>query len=343
MATVEIRMFRRLSICHNGQPVAGLEAGKLQELLCYLLIHRAQPQPREVLASMLWGDYSTAQSKKHLRQALWQLQAGLDLSAADPCNGHLLLVDADWVQINPHIDLWLDVAAFEQACALSAGRPGRLLDDETACRLRDAVQLYQGDLLEGWYQDWCLFERERLQNLFLALLDRLVDYCEASQRYELGRAYASRSLRYDPARERTHRQLMRLAYLAGDRTAALRQYEQCAAALLQHLGVMPAARTVRLYEQICADHFSPAALDARVDGLKGAAHHPAMAELLGELQRLRAELAAMEHRVQASMRLVEQALGDKSDSAAPPRSTMIDSLRVIGNTRHLIDGAVDAE
>jgi len=28
------------------------------------------------------------------------------------------------------------------------------------------VDLYQGDLLEGWYQDWLLCERERLQNMF---------------------------------------------------------------------------------------------------------------------------------------------------------------------------------
>jgi two-component SAPR family response regulator len=89
------------------------------------------------------------------------------------------------------------------------------------------VALYHGDLLEDWFQDWCLYERERLQNIYLAALDKLMDYCEASRDYDAGLAYGTRILRHDLARERTHRRLMRLYYLAGDRTSALRQYDRC--------------------------------------------------------------------------------------------------------------------
>jgi hypothetical protein len=39
------------------------------------------------------------------------------------------------------------------------------LNEAQAQLLKDAVNLYCGDLLEGWYQDWCLFERERLQSI----------------------------------------------------------------------------------------------------------------------------------------------------------------------------------
>jgi hypothetical protein len=43
---------------------------------------------------------------------------------------------------------------------------------------------------------------------------------------------------------------MRLYNTAGDRTAALRQYEICAAALEKEFGVQPTERTVTLLEQI---------------------------------------------------------------------------------------------
>jgi DNA-binding SARP family transcriptional activator len=119
--------------------------------------------------------------------------------------------------------------------------------------LQNAVDLYRGDLLEGWYQDWCLFERQRLLNMYLAMLDKLMGYCEAHQEYESGILYGMRILRYDQAQERTHRRLMRLHYLTGDRTAALRQYESCVAALKEDFGVGPARRTVALYEQIRSD------------------------------------------------------------------------------------------
>ena len=36
------------------------------------------------------------------------------------------------------------------------------MDEDRARSLEDAVSLYQGDLLEGCYEDWCIYERERL-------------------------------------------------------------------------------------------------------------------------------------------------------------------------------------
>src|SRR5438128_1039451 len=57
--------------------------------------------------------------------------------------------------------------------------------------------LYRGDLLEGWYSDWCLYERERLQHMYLAMLDKLMEYSESHQEYETGQTYGMRALRYD--------------------------------------------------------------------------------------------------------------------------------------------------
>ncbi|MEZ4733107.1 MAG: bacterial transcriptional activator domain-containing protein [Caldilineaceae bacterium] len=155
--------------------------------------------------------------------------------------------------INTRAAYWLDLAMFEQAFAAVEDQHGWDLCEEQAEWIRQAVQLYQGDLLEGWYQDWCILERDRLQNIYLAMLDKLVGYSEAHQAYEAGLAYGAEILRYDRAREQTHRQLMWLYYLAGNRTAALHQYESCVAALQEELGVAPATSTTNLYHQLSAD------------------------------------------------------------------------------------------
>src|SRR6185295_15496561 len=115
------------------------------------------------------------------------------------------LVDADWIQIDPAADVWVDVAQVEEAFNQAHGVPGQQLDDDHAEALRKAVCLYHGDLLEGWPQDWCLFERERLQNVYLMMLDKLMAYCEARQQYDEGIVYGATILRLDRARERTHR------------------------------------------------------------------------------------------------------------------------------------------
>jgi DNA-binding SARP family transcriptional activator len=61
---------------------------------------------------------------------------------------------------------------------------------------------------------------------------------------------------------------MRLHYLAGDRTTALRQYKRCVATLEEDLGVEPSMSTRILYEQICNDR-----LDGRPP-MSGSGEHP---------------------------------------------------------------------
>lgn len=230
MSILTVCLFGKFGVRRGEQVPVDLGARKVQELFAYLLLHRKRHHSREVLAGFLWGDSTTARSKKYLRNALWQLQSALD-SRTGAENGSVLLVDAEWVRLNPEANLWLDVAEFEQAFALVQRVPSQELSAQSVGTVQGAIQLYRGDLLEGWYQDWCLYERERLQNMYLAMLGRLMDFCEGQGEYEDGLNYGVRILRYDQARERTHRQLMRLYYLAGDRTAALRQYDRCVEAL----------------------------------------------------------------------------------------------------------------
>jgi DNA-binding SARP family transcriptional activator len=297
MATVNVRLFGRLSIQVDQRPVEGLEAGKAQELLCYLLLYRDRPHRREGLASLLWGDSSGAQARKYLRQALWQLQSALDSrDEADPAR--LLVVESDWVRVNPVADLWADATLFDLAIEAVGGVPGRALDEESARTLAAAADLYAGDLLEGWYQDWCLFERERLQARYLGLLDKLIAHCLAGGRYEAGVGYATRALRHDRARERTHRQLMRLHDLAGDRTAALRQYRACAAVLDQELGVRPSRRTTALYEQIRADLGEALPFVSAPEAAGPAGSAAPLPRVLGHLRQLRATLLDIEEQVE---------------------------------------------
>ena len=155
MAQLSIHLFGKLCLRCNGQVLVGFDAHKLQQLLCYLLLHRDHPHPRELLANLLWGDSPTVQSKQYLRQALWKLQTALERHA-EPINGYLLSVKPDWVAINSQY-LWLDVAEFEHAYIAVQNVRGHDLNLDSARSLQGAVQLYQGDLLEGWYEDWCLY------------------------------------------------------------------------------------------------------------------------------------------------------------------------------------------
>jgi DNA-binding SARP family transcriptional activator len=313
MHTLTIQLFSKFSVEWHDRNLSGFDSCKVQELFSYLLIHRNRPHPREVLASLLWGDSSTEKAKKYLRQALWHLQLALDLEGR-AAGGGMLVTEHDWIQFNPDARCWLDVAAFEQAAEISRDQPGRGMSKDTMRALQKAVKLYKGDLLEGWYQDWCLYERERLQNMFFVMLHKLMSYCAAHQEYEEGQSYGSQILRFDRASERTHRLLMQLYYLAGDRTAALRQYERCVAALDEELSVKPDKKTIRLCEQIRADQLDQSSSPGPVEDIKDEAPAPAaktlrsLPDMLTRLHQLQHVLNDVQHVVQQDIRLMELAI-----------------------------------
>jgi len=290
---LRFRLFGKFTAHHDAGILKGLEASKDQELLSYLLIHRDRPHSREALASLLWGETSTEKSKKYLRQALWHLHAALN-SDTD-----VLLVDHDWLSLNPCSNLWTDVADFERAFATTEGIAGRQLDTEKAKALKAAVSLYNDDLLPGYYQDWILFERERLQNMYLLMLDKLIVHSQFHGDYEVAQGYGATILRYDPARERTHRQLMHLYSLAGDRTSALRQFERCAQALKQELGVKPERKTVELYERIKSDQMG------LTDSPENSSRTSTPSDILTRLKQLQAIVSGVQRRIQRDIKAIE--------------------------------------
>jgi DNA-binding SARP family transcriptional activator len=248
MARLRVFLLGKFCVQSDRQIITGLDSKKVQELLCYLLVFDNRPHMREKLASLLWADSSESRSKQYLRQTLWQLQSAFDECHEPACS--LISADSDWLEVNKAVNLWVDIDQLEQAYELAKGSEGFQLTHATARRLMYAAKLYSGDLLENCYQDWCILERERMQNIYLSILDWLMDYCLAQHHYEAGIGYGMQMLRSDIARERTYRKLMRLHYLNNNRSNALRQYYRCKAVLKQEFDVEPADRTIFLYEQI---------------------------------------------------------------------------------------------
>ena len=247
-----ISLFGKFQVEKDNLILKGFEAAKVQELFCYLLLHQNQPQHREHLSSILWPEQPALPSKKYLRKALWQLQGCLSQQFKNSAES-LILAEDEWIQLNLPPSFHVDAIIFKQACEDVREIPGSRFSDEQAELIGHVVSLYRDNLLQGWYQDWCLFKREQFLQMYLNLCDKLIRYCTANGAYESGIAYGNNILGHDQAREHTHRQLMRLYYLSGNRTEAIRQFRRCVQALHDELGVAPARLTEHLYQQICAD------------------------------------------------------------------------------------------
>ncbi len=93
----------------------------------------------------------------------------------------------------------IDVDSFEAATRLVTPRLAAPLPDDQAHALGEAANLYQGDLLEGWDQQWCMPPREHLQRRFLTVMETLLNHFETTNDDSRAMTCAARALEIDPA------------------------------------------------------------------------------------------------------------------------------------------------
>jgi DNA-binding SARP family transcriptional activator len=142
----------------------------------------------------------------------------------------------------------LDVADFLRLAR--PPEPGEPADDQLA-RLREAVALRRGPLLEEWpYEEWATRRREDLEATFDSALESLVAAALSAGAGAEAVAHARRLVRRQPEREGWHRLLMRAYGLTGDRAMALRQFHACRAVLRREQGIEPCAETRALYNDL---------------------------------------------------------------------------------------------
>ncbi len=252
---LELNLFGTAQARYSNQPLAGFPHQQAYSILCYLLLNRQRPHPREQLATIFWSEYPTRVSLKYLRNSIWRMRKIFQSVGASA--DEYLSINNGSVSFKCSSRYWLDTEAFETQVISCQGIPGQRLTPQQAAHLEEAVDLYVGDLLEGIYEDWCLYDRERLGLLYLNALSKLMVFHEANTTYERGLACGERILAHDNTRERVHRQMMRLYWLLGDREDALTQYKHCTQILRESMGILPMEETTRLYQQMVHNQFHP--------------------------------------------------------------------------------------
>lgn len=193
-----VRCFGGLSISIDGGRVdLGPLKPRARTLLRLLAMNAARPVHRETLQEALWPDMDADCAARNLHVAVHALRRVLEPSAGRGAS-RILVRDGDAYRLVLPEDGELDLARFERT--LREGERARAEGDaaRAAARLREALDLYTGDLLpEDGPADWVVERRERyrwqavraaqhLAELQLALgeLAAAADVAEAGLRLE---------------------------------------------------------------------------------------------------------------------------------------------------------------
>jgi predicted ATPase/DNA-binding SARP family transcriptional activator/TolA-binding protein len=239
-----IELLGELCARRDEREIRRFATGKTSALLAYLAYYRGRDQAREVLIDRFWPDADHEAGQVSLRVALNSLRKQLEPPEV-PRNA-VLFADRSHVRLNPAAVV-TDVAEFE--VALKAADRAATSQERLAC-LTQAIELYRGELLPGYYDEWALTERERLNDIYIGALHRLTDALTQENDVENAIAYAHRALAADALREELHLTLMRL-YVASDRPAeALEQYRRLESLLREQVRATPSPEARALAQML---------------------------------------------------------------------------------------------
>lgn len=256
MAHLSVSLLGPFQVARDGHIITEFESDKVRALLAYLGTESDHEHRRDAILGLLWPDQPQRMARNNLRQALFKLRQAISDHQADP---PYLLTSRDSIGWNGASSHWIDVAAFMGLLTTVQSHAHQRLDLCEPClqRLHQAADLYRGPFLEQLslphnteFEEWLLFRRESFQRRMLVALGQLTAAYEARRAFDIALRYAHRQVALEPWREESHRQLMHLLALTGQRSDALAQYEVCRRLLEEELGVEPAPETNALYEQI---------------------------------------------------------------------------------------------
>lgn len=232
----------------DGRPVdIGLRRG--WALLAYLA-DSGGACSRDTLAELLWPEAAAGDGRTRLRRLLHRLR---DVLGDGVLNG-----SADALWLSEDFRGRTDVVAFRDTLARWVGE--RTQAPELLAQVERALALYRDGFLAGFtlpdsiaFEQWQRVVTESLHHAYTHALARLVALHAARGERDTAIALARRRVAADPLQEPAHRALMQLHADAGDRAAALRQYDECRRLLVDELGIGPQPETRALAAAIRRD------------------------------------------------------------------------------------------
>jgi DNA-binding SARP family transcriptional activator/predicted ATPase len=226
---LEVRLLGQFKVEIDGVTVE-IASRPAQSLFAYLMLNPETEHRREKLAGLFWPESSESNARNNLRQALWRIRKALEEGDTE---GAFIVGDSFVLSFNPQAPYWLDTAALEEE--LPEARPTEELIEQ--------VSLYEGELLPGFYDDWVVLERERLQASFERKMQHLMESLVQEKRWHEVLEWGERWIALGQVPELAFRALMIAHGGLGDTSSVASTFQRCVDTLSKELGVEPSEDT----------------------------------------------------------------------------------------------------
>ncbi len=207
--------------------------------LFFLALENPEGFRKEQILETLWSGKPASQASVIFYNAAYRLRRVIP---------QCLVYEDGIYHLARELNIEYDVAQFKRLIR----RAEEIQDEmERIEKYAAAIALYRGDYFEECYSDWCLDIRKQLHRQYLDALLALAQTCEQRGDHDKAVGTYQALIEKDRDREDIYRELMRLQYRIGDRTGAVKTYQQCAQVLRDELNILsPSRETVALYDRI---------------------------------------------------------------------------------------------
>ena len=237
---IQVRAFGTIQVAVGERVLTRKDWGTqwVKELF-FLALESPEGLLIEQIVETLWGHRSSHQGIVSFHNATYHLRRVIPQS----------LVYADGLyHIARDLNIEYDVEQFTRLIRRAEETQN---DIERIQKYQAALALYRGDFFAECSSIWCLEIRERLRRQYLDALLALAQSCEQGGDHAKAIGHYRVLLEKDKDREDVYRALMRLQYQTGDRTSAVKTFQQCAHVLREELDIpSPSRETLALYERI---------------------------------------------------------------------------------------------
>jgi DNA-binding SARP family transcriptional activator/tetratricopeptide (TPR) repeat protein len=217
-------------------------------ILCFIASRQNHRATKDVIVETFWPDTPIEDIDKNFWPTISYIRRALN-SNQDVKKNFIRYRESAYY-LNPEFNYLLDTEEFERLIAVAHARRREADAAGFSEAARRAIELYRGEFLEEFYDNWVEEPRAYYRNIYFATLKELADHHHRAQEYEQSITYCKAILNRDAYREDVHRQLMDGYARLGNRAAIKEQYETLKGLLMDELGVDPLPETVAAYKRL---------------------------------------------------------------------------------------------
>jgi|GEM_PF-3522304 len=185
-----------VSLYGHQRNASDWQTRKAQVMFAYCMLNRKRPIAKDVLISTFSSQDEPARADQDIRTTISRIQRALPWK-------RIIRYERGFYRIFHGLNIRIDAEEFDRLCSSVTGN-GNPLDPGEVYHIQQALALYRGDFLVGFYDQWSDTMRHYFKDQYLVILNRLAEYYQNNTEYEKALKTFRRIVEKDPLHEKAH-------------------------------------------------------------------------------------------------------------------------------------------